>query len=151
MTEISGRMSTITKTALNSPAVQKFYENQLTAGAQGSKKMRGGNQEGAGLVTDLISGLVTNVSRAAVAGRRLARARKTKPPKRKAKQPATSQHSAAKTTRQRQPQIKRGRQPIKGRGQRSHTITSQNGKGPGRPRKSATTNSKRQRIKRVII
>ena len=142
-------MSAITKTTLNSPAVQKFYESQLTANSHGPRRTRGGIQEGAGLL-DLINGLATNVSRAVVAGRRLERARKTKTPKRRSKAAASSQQTTKKRSGLARYKSQR-RQPIKRRWRKNAVIRSQTGKVSQRPRKSSVVTKRRTKSRKVTI
>ncbi len=75
-------MSSSARTLLNSQAVQKYYEDQFSQNvhSKNSKNHPRSSQEGAGVFTDMLGGLIGNVASIVKAGSRL---RKIKQKKRK--------------------------------------------------------------------
>ena len=110
-------MSNVTKTSLNSDAVQKLYEQSLSRG--GGNTSNESRQRGSGFVGGLISNIAGNVFKAIDAGQRLAkRKRKRKqrvnPKKRRAVATAKMVGSGRK-------KLKRRKAPTKPRGRKTKT------------------------------
>ena len=72
-------MNKITRTALNSDAVQRFYQRKLTEKTFNLKKSASkDNQTGSGFLFDVIGGVAENVGKVISASRNLAASRKRK-------------------------------------------------------------------------
>lgn len=70
-------MNEVTRTALNSPGVQKFYETRMVDGGFAPAPSANG-QQGSGLITDLIGGLAGNIANVVNGATRLHASRKRK-------------------------------------------------------------------------
>ena len=122
-------MNTITKTALNTPAVEKHYESLLTESLGHQKNLV--KQRGSGLIMDLVGGVVGNVVKAVQAGRRLHKRRQT----------ARSTSGATKKVAKR-PQ--RAGKTIKRAPPRKNTSHTQRGNSRGRVYKRSQTTTVRK-------
>ena len=80
-------MSSSARTLLNSQAVQKYYEDQFSQNVhnKSSKNHPRSSQEGAGVFTDMLGGLIGNVASIVKAGSRLRKIKQKKKPKLPAK------------------------------------------------------------------
>lgn len=150
-------MNTLTKTSLNTPAVEKHYESLLTESTGHRKNLV--KQKGSGLIMDLVGGVVGNVVKAVQAGRRLHKRKRAFKSTSRSKRKTTRQQRVSKTIKhspRRKPpsytQRGNGRRRVNKRSRKTTVRKTTQRSQIGRGKKSGSTRPvRKKRVSKTII